>query len=69
MNITNHAAVRELALFVANQRRERILSKFECGPKPFERVSAAFHDALDAEVHALVVRRASEHWQKGVTLT
>jgi hypothetical protein len=61
--ITNHVAVRELALFAANQRRKKILPT-----KPFTRVSEAFTDAIDAEVRALVIRRASEHWQKGVTL-
>jgi hypothetical protein len=62
--IINVTQVRELALFAANQRRARILPG-----KPFTRVSEAFTDAIEAEVRALVIRRASEHWQKGVTLT
>lgn len=62
--IINCTQVRELALFAANQRRRLIMPD-----KLFTRVSEAFTDAIEADVRALVIRRASEHWQKGVTLT
>jgi hypothetical protein len=63
--ITNHKQVRTLALAVANERAARIYQT----PVHFTRVSQAFLDAVDADVRALIERRAREHWQKGVTLT
>lgn len=60
------AHVRRLLLEKANERAARIYQNPE--PK-FTRVSDACYTALQNEIHALVVRRATEHWQTGCTLT
>lgn len=62
--LINHAAVRRLALHAANDRRQAILPS-----KPFTRVAESFYCKAETEFRRVIERMATDHLQKGKTLT
>lgn len=61
--LINRAAVRRLALDVANRRRES-----KGLPPKFRRVGKAFLVEIETATRLAVTQRAEAHWQKGKTL-